>query len=70
MASLLLLLRPEALVTNRTLTIVATLLGSALGAWWITSQRRSSNLSRIPAREHGTVIFDNTPTASSTEGII
>ena len=70
MASLLLLLRPEALVTNRTLTIVATLLGSALGAWWITSQRRAYNISRIPAREHGTVIFDNTPTASSTEGII
>jgi len=66
------LLRPslEAIVSNRTLGILATFLGSALGAWWLVTQRRSASTSRLPARDHGTVIFDNTPTASTVDGIL
>ena len=71
MALLLLRLRPEANVNTRTLGILATILGSALGAWWITTQRRSAyNSARPSSRDHGTVIFDNTPTASNVEDIL
>jgi hypothetical protein len=43
--------------------------GSALGAWWLASQRRTGGTVQLrPARDHGTVIFDNTPTASGIEG--
>jgi len=58
-------------VSTRTLGILATVVGSAIGAWWLTTQRRSRvarNL--LPARDSGTVIFDNTPVASDTEGIL
>jgi hypothetical protein len=58
-------------VTKRTFGILATVVGSAVGAWWYTSQRRSRGARQLlPARERGTVIFDNTPTATSSEGII
>jgi hypothetical protein len=58
-------------VRKRTLGILATVVGSAFGAWWLTSQRHSRTARRtLPPREHGTVIFDNTPVASDTEGII
>jgi len=58
-------------VNTRTLGILATVVGSALGAWWFASQRRSRQGQTLPpAREHGTVIFDNTPTASDTAGIL
>jgi hypothetical protein len=57
-------------VTRRTLGILATVVGSAMGAWWYTSQRRLRNPRLTPSRERGTVIFDNTPTAASGEGII
>jgi hypothetical protein len=58
-------------VSKRTLGILATVVGSAVGAWWLTTQRRSRT-SRTAAIEgkRGTVIFDNTPVASGTEGII
>jgi len=71
MASVLLRLSPEAILNRRTLGILATVVGSALGAWWYTSQRRTSRtaLNRQPARDRGTVIFDNTPAPSDT-GII
>jgi hypothetical protein len=62
---------PGGFVSTRTLGILATVVGSALGAWWWTTQRRSraaSNL--VPARDSGTVIFDNTPVASDAEGIL
>jgi hypothetical protein len=57
-------------VTIRTYGILASVIGSALGAWLWNRQRGSRDLT--PARERGTVIFDNTPTAAdvSSEGII
>jgi hypothetical protein len=57
-------------MTRRTLGLLATVVGSAMGAWWFTAQRRSRPSSRMPARDRGTVIFDNTPAASGAEGII
>ena len=52
-------------MTNRTYGLLASLIGSALGAWWY-ARRRVAN----PGRAQGTVIFDNTPTATplSSEG--
>jgi hypothetical protein len=59
------------LVTRRTLGIMAGVVGSALGAWWWTTQRRShSDLSKASRRERGTVVFDNTPTPSDVDAII
>lgn len=60
-------------MTKRTLGILATIAGSALGAWWITMQRREMRTAELqPASDRGTVIFDNTPTAADTdlEGIV
>jgi len=61
-------------VNRRTLGILATIVGSALSAWWITMQRREGLRSAglQPGGDRGTVMFDNTPTASNTdiEGII
>ncbi len=72
MASLLLFECPEAFVTRRNYGILAGIVGSAVGAWWWNRQRTRANQSLTPARERGTVIFDNTPTAAdiSAEGII
>jgi hypothetical protein len=42
---------------------MATIAGSAIGWWWAT-QRRSAVSRLQPARDHGMVIFDNTPTVS------
>jgi hypothetical protein len=52
-------------VSTRTLGFLAVV-GSALGAWWWTTQRASMSTSvqRMPARDHGTVIFDNHVPAS------
>ena len=62
---------PEANLSKRTLGILATVVGSAFGAWWLTTQRRSRAAGNLlPARDHGTVIFDNTPVASDVEGIL
>ena len=58
-------------MSKRTLGILATVVGSAFGAWWLTSQRRSRPAAALlPARDHGTVIFDNTPVASDVDAII
>jgi len=59
-------------VSIRTLGLVATIVGSALGAWWWTSQRARSRRLRslTPARDRGSVIFDNTPTAADADAII
>jgi hypothetical protein len=46
-------------VTKRTYGLLAGAL--ALGAWWWNRQR---TINSAPARERGTVIFDNTPTAT------
>ena len=56
-------------MSRRTYGILAGVIGSALGAWWY-SRRRPTVAG--PNAERGTVIFDNTPTATplSTEGIV
>jgi hypothetical protein len=42
-----------------------------MGAWWLTAQRRArASRTLTPARPRGTVILDNTPRASSGDGII
>lgn len=52
-------------MTNRTLGILATAIGSAVGAWWWVRQRNlAANRRLMPRRERGTVIFDNTPAAN------
>lgn len=58
-------------MSTRTYGILAGVIGSALGAWWY-SRRRTAAPSLTPTRDHGTVIFDNTPTATplSSEGIL
>jgi hypothetical protein len=59
------------IVTKRTLGIFAVV-GSALGAWWLTRQRRDagSRAQGTATEDRGTVIFDNTPTASDVDAII
>jgi hypothetical protein len=54
-------------VTTRTYGILASVIGSALGAWWYSRRRAHRSTG-----DHGTVIFDNTPTATpmSSEGIV
>ena len=56
-------------MTKRSYTILAGVLGSAVGAWWYM-RRRSANASA--AVDRGTVILDNTPTATplSAEGLM
>jgi hypothetical protein len=61
----------EGQLSTRTLGILAGVVGSALGAWWWTTQRGSRTSTRVPvSRDHGTVIFDNTPMAEDSEAII
>jgi len=50
-------------LNTRTYGILAGVIGSALGAWWYTRYRTRT---AMPVRDRGTVIFDNTPTASDT----
>jgi hypothetical protein len=56
-------------VTKRTYGILAGVLGSAIGAWWWNRQLAAQSRTLTPARERGTVIFDNTPTAAPEEVI-
>ena len=50
-------------MSKRTFGILAGVVGSAVGAWLWNRQRLSlqNDQHLIPAREHGTVIFHNTP---------
>jgi hypothetical protein len=59
-------------MSRRTLGILASVAGSAIGAWWLASRRASSmTVRRLPVRDHGTVIFDNHAVASdSFDGIL
>ena len=54
-------------MTKRTYGLLAGVLG--IGAW-LYSRRRTPAPKLTPARERGTVIFDNAPTASGAEGLI
>ncbi len=51
-------------MTNKTYGLLASVIG--LGAWWYARKRASSNQNdhNYRARDRGTVIYDNTPTAS------
>lgn len=53
-------------MTRRRYGIIAGIVGAGLTAWW---WRRSRALSSFAA-DKGTVIFDNTPRASSADGSI
>jgi hypothetical protein len=59
-------------VSKRTFGILAGVVGSAVGAWFWNRQRLAQrNVERmltIP-RDHGTVIFHNTPRAVEGDGI-
>jgi uncharacterized membrane protein len=58
-------LRVEGFVNKRTFGLLAGVIGSAVGAWWWAKHRAAlANRHLTPARERGTVILDNTPTAS------
>lgn len=56
-------------MNKRTYGILAGVIGSALGAWWY---RRRHSAAHGSAVDRGTVIHENTPTASplSSEGTI
>jgi hypothetical protein len=47
-----------------------TIVGSALGTWWIVTRQRM-RAARVAASnlDRGTVIFDNTPQASEADAI-
>lgn len=57
-------------MTARTYGLLAGAL--AFGAWWWNRNRTTSRPQLTPARERGTVIFDNTPAATGLpdEGLI
>ena len=50
-------------MSKRTFGILAGVVGSAVGAWFWNRQRLAQrNVQELtPARDHGTVIFQNTP---------
>ena len=56
-------------VSKRAFGIIASIVGSAVGTWYFMRQRAGAGASGdlTPARERGTVIFDNTPTAAPTD---
>jgi hypothetical protein len=56
-------------MTRRTYGILAGVIGSALSAWWYTRRRAGHGRHTV---DRGSVIFDNTRTATSlsTEGIV
>jgi hypothetical protein len=53
-------------LSTRTYGILAGVIGSAIGAWWYSRYRTRT---AMPAHDRGTVIFDNTPTATD-QGLI
>ena len=49
---------------TRTFGIIASVVGSAIGAWYFVRRRAAAQARHLtPARERATVIYDNTPTA-------
>jgi hypothetical protein len=58
-------------VSKRTLGILAGVVGSVVGSLWYARQRMAARSRRqlTPARDHGTVIFDNTPQAAENTGL-
>jgi hypothetical protein len=50
--------------------MLAAVVGSALGAWWVVTLQRSRAARSMPASRRGTVIFDNTPRAADVDAVI
>jgi len=57
-------------MTKRTWGLLATVVGSAMGAWWLTTQRRARAARMSIQHDRGTVIFDNTPRPTGIDAII
>ena len=55
-------------MTRRKYGILAGILGTAVGAWWLT--RRRSQRQGKPAREVGTTIFHNAPTPPPSDAAV
>lgn len=52
-------------MTRKTYGFLAGLVGAGLGAWWWLARRVVSSLRRDPS---GTVIYDNSPAATTPDG--
>jgi hypothetical protein len=52
-------------VTRKTYGLIAGLVGAGFGAWWWRARRAVSSLS---GGSKGTVIYENTPAASTPDG--
>jgi len=50
--------------------MLAVMVGSAVGAWWLMSQQRSRDARQEPRADRGTVIFDNTPRAADADAAV
>lgn len=57
-------------MSRRTLGIVFAMVGSAIGAWWLTTQQRQRRATVASPDTRGTVIFDNTPQPADVDAII
>lgn len=57
-------------MNRRNVGLLLTILGSALGAWWMAQRARGVGPAGQQAHDRGTVIFDNTPHASDTDAVI
>ena len=56
-------------MSKQTFGFLMAAVASAASAWWFAQQRRAQLARELtPARERGTVIFDNTPTAAPEVG--
>ena len=55
-------------MSTRTLGMLAIVVGSTLGAWWLVTQQRSRGTRQVSDR--GTVIYDNTPLAADIDAMI
>jgi len=56
---------------NKTVLGLMAVVGSALGAWWWLERRsHGRRVHFTPARDRGTVIYDNIPSAADIDAII
>jgi hypothetical protein len=56
----------RSIVTKTRYGVLAAIAGAAIGAWWW----RSRSATRPSFDDKGVVIFDNTPVASSANGVL
>jgi hypothetical protein len=57
-------------VTKRSVGMFMTIVGSALGTWWIVTRQRTRAARAASNVDRGTVIFDNTPHASEADATL